>query len=422
MRLSLSVMANAEMKIMCAHTELADIDLLVPNPKNPNKHPKDQIKLLAKIMAHQGWRSPVVVSNRSGFIVKGHGRLEAAKMNGWDSAPVDRQDYASDADEYADMVADNKIAELSDTDLSMVLKDVLDLGPDFDFDLLGIPDFKLPEEFEPQSDEDEVPAAPVEPKTKRGDIYQLGRHRLMCGDSTSIDDVEKLMAGEKIDIVVTSPPYNSGDGGYKTDYSGETKKFYTSKVDDRTEEEWVEFCNSILCNIGLFVRDEFSPVIWNVMYTARCRRGYGLSLFSKNQPFQVHETICWDKLGGFPSASKGILSRKWELVFVMSKGQKYHTSQGQNEVRFNKWEIESGKQHEIHKATFPLGLVEKSFEWFGKSEGTVYEPFCGSGTTLIAAEKFGKSCFGMELDPLYCDVIVARWEKYTGKKAELVNG
>ena len=136
------------MEIKCAHTEIIDIDLLVPNPKNPNKHPKRQIELLAKIMRHQGWRAPIVVSNRSGFIVKGHARLEAAKLNGWTKAPIDRQDYANEADEYADMVADNKISELAETDLSMVLNDVLDLGPDFDFDLLGIPDFKLPEDIE----------------------------------------------------------------------------------------------------------------------------------------------------------------------------------------------------------------------------------------------------------------------------------
>ena len=131
------------MEIKCAHTEVVDVDLLTPNPRNPNVHPDSQIKLLAKIMKHQGWRSPIVVSNRSGFIVKGHGRLQAAKLNGWSQAPVDRQDYANEADEYADMVADNKIAELSETDLGLVNAVLPDLGPDFDIDLLGIPNFAL---------------------------------------------------------------------------------------------------------------------------------------------------------------------------------------------------------------------------------------------------------------------------------------
>ena len=135
------------MDIMCAHTERIPLHNLKTNPKNPNQHTDSQIKLLAKIMKHQGWRAPIVVSKRSGYITKGHGRLQAAKLNCWADAPVDMQDYASDADEYADMVADNEIARLAKSDLSMVLRDVLDLGPDFDFDLLGIPDFKLPEDF-----------------------------------------------------------------------------------------------------------------------------------------------------------------------------------------------------------------------------------------------------------------------------------
>jgi hypothetical protein len=128
------------MEIKCAHTEVVDIDLLVPNPKNPNKHPQRQIELLAKIMKHQGWRSPIVISNRSGFITKGHGRLQAARLIGWQDVPVDRQDYANEADEYADMVADNKIAELSETDLNMVIDDIKSFD-DLDLDLLGIPDF-----------------------------------------------------------------------------------------------------------------------------------------------------------------------------------------------------------------------------------------------------------------------------------------
>lgn len=133
------------MQIKCAYTDIVDSALLVPNPRNPNKHPDEQIKLLAKIMKHQGWRSPIVVSKRSGFITKGHGRLLAARLNGWDKAPVDTQEYKNEADEYADMVADNKIAELAETDMAMVGEIVLGLGNEIDLELLGIPDFKVEE-------------------------------------------------------------------------------------------------------------------------------------------------------------------------------------------------------------------------------------------------------------------------------------
>lgn len=131
------------MEIKCSHTDVLDTDLLVPNPRNPNKHPEEQIKLLAKIMAHQGWRSPIVVSRRSGYVVKGHGRLEAAKLNGWDKCPVDKQDYVNEADEWADMIADNKIAELAESDMKMIQELAQEIPQPFDLDLLGIPNFQL---------------------------------------------------------------------------------------------------------------------------------------------------------------------------------------------------------------------------------------------------------------------------------------
>lgn len=144
------------MVVNCSHTELVDIDLLVPNPRNPNVHPENQLKLLAKIMKHQGWRSPIVVSKRSGFMVKGHGRLAAAKLNGWTQAPVDKQDYLNEADEFADMVADNKIAELSTTDMQLVQSMVLEMPKDFDIDLLGIPEFHIGDlNFSPGTEDDQ---------------------------------------------------------------------------------------------------------------------------------------------------------------------------------------------------------------------------------------------------------------------------
>jgi ParB-like chromosome segregation protein Spo0J len=131
------------MKINCAYTELRDIDLLVPHKLNPNKHPDRQLKYLAKIMDHQGWRSPVVVSNRSGFVICGHGRLEAARLNGWTQAPIDFQDFASEADEYAHLIADNKIAEMAEHDDALMIETIKADFPDIDLELLGLPDLAL---------------------------------------------------------------------------------------------------------------------------------------------------------------------------------------------------------------------------------------------------------------------------------------
>ncbi len=128
------------MKINCAHSEVIEIEGLVAHPRNPNKHTDEQIKLLAKIMKHQGWRHPITVSNRSGFIIAGHGRIEAAKLLGWTQAPIDRQEFATEADEYAHLIADNKIAELANLDESMVYEDICKFE-NFDLELLGIPGF-----------------------------------------------------------------------------------------------------------------------------------------------------------------------------------------------------------------------------------------------------------------------------------------
>jgi len=412
--------------VHCSHAQLVDVTELVANPRNPNKHSDKQVALLAKIIRHQGWRSPITVSNRSGFVVTGHGRLQAAILLGEQLVPVDRQDFASEADEWAHLVADNRIAELADADKSMIadlLKDLDAAGLDMDltgFDMDAL-DELLAETNPPDITEDEVPDVPVDPITKLGDLWILGDHRVLCGDSTKEEDVARLMAGAKADLCFTSPPYNSKDGGYKTDYGGKTKKFYNHQCDDRTEDEWVQFCDSVLRLIANHLSSDQSPVIWNVMYTANCRAGYGRTMFAGSHGLSVKETICWDKLAGFPTASKGILSRNWELIFVLSLGEKYTTTQGADEPRWAKWNISRPKQQEEHKATFPNALASRAMTDFGKSADRIYDPFLGSGTTLIAAEQLGRKCYGMEISPAYCDVIVKRWENLTKKQAVLCN-
>ena len=224
------------------------------------------------------------------------------------------------------------------------------------------------------------------------------------------------MDGEKADLCFTSPPYNSGDGGYRTDYNGKIKKFYKHGRDDRSEDEWVEFCDQVLVLVSSILQNDESVVVWNVMYTARCRSGYGRTMFAGSHGLTVKETVCWNKGHGFPTASRGILSRDWELIFVLSKGEKYRTTQGENEPRWATWEISRPQnQHEEHKATFPIGLPERAIKDFGGE--LLYDPFLGSGTTLIAAEQLDRRCFGMEIDPSYCDVIVRRFENLTGEEA-----
>ena len=221
------------MNIQCQHTEIKPLHEIVPNPKNPNKHPEKQIDMLCKILDYQGQRLPIVVSRRSGFIVAGHGRLQALQKLGWDKAAVSYQDFENEAQEYAHMIADNKIAELAKHDDSMMIDEIKGLEIE-DFELLGLDNFKLPDEPIPANgDEDNVPEN-VETRSKPGDVWVLGNHRLMCGDSTNIQHVERTLNGITPDIIYTDPPYGmnavSKSGVLSKNYEGDIMNDDTNQV------------------------------------------------------------------------------------------------------------------------------------------------------------------------------------------------
>ena len=270
-----------------------------------------------------------------------------------------------------------------------------------------------------EAEEDDFDSTPPEtPETVLGDLYEIGKHRLLCGDSTDSDQVAKLMNGQKADMVFTSPPYNSGDvamrGGGKFSF-GKTgaKTFYENYKDDKTPQEYFDFCISILNNISLIV-NELHSIFWNVSYNANSRDDYGKIVFSDVNPFRVKETIIWNKGVAIPITSEGILSRNSEFIFLMSNGNKYLTNQkiGEHSVYWNTWNISSsGSQKNEHKACFPVELPFKAIEDFSKSDSIIYEPFMGSGTTMVASHQLKRKCYGMELDPKYCQVIVDRMKK-----------
>ncbi len=368
-------------KINTAFQELIDIKSpkIIPHPDNMNKHPKEQIERLAKLIQYQGQRHPIIISKRSGFIVAGHGRWEAmkllAKTDNWDQIAVDYQDFESEAQEYAFMTSDNAIAEWAELDLSAVNTKMLDLGPDFDVDLLGIKDFVIEpiEKFEPQADEDEVPDV-VHPITRRGDIWLLGNHRLMCGDSTMIDDVEKLMNGEKADMVFTDPPFPNNSG----------------IMHEMIENIDVAFANSrIFCN-GM------SIWFWDNI-------GF--------PPFQESVTAkhIWHKTNGWQAGH-------FETMYVFHNDGKRHEQLvfNCNSVGGNNKREEQGNHPTPKPVELPILIFEKL-----KFANSVIDLFSVSGSTLIACEKTSRKCYGMELDEKYCDVIINRWQNYTGKKATL---
>jgi DNA modification methylase len=401
------------MEIKATSIVMVPINKIIPNDKNNNIHTEEQKRYARKIFDYQGFRAPLLISNRTGKLVAGHLRLEIAKEKGVKELPCMFQDFDSEEQEYAHLTADNALAAQSSLDFGQINTDILELGP-FDIELLGIKDFVIEpiEKLEPQCDEDKVPEV-VHPITRKGDLWLLGNHRLLCGDSTMLDDVEKLMNGEKADVVFTSPPYNAntkaGDGDIFT--SKKSKKLYGEGYhDNRGSTEYVDFAATVLGNC-FNVTNGF--IFWNVSYNANSRSEY-IRQIVPYLDFLI-EQVCWRKTSSIPF--KGSLMRDWEPVFVFSTSGEML---GLEEVTSNHWQISNqNSQQENHKACFPVGLPEKGIGLISKQTGVVFEPFCGSGTTIIASEKLDRKCYGMELDEKYCDIIINRWQNYTGKKATL---
>lgn len=395
------------MEIKSKEISQVEIDSLVNNPKNNNKHPKEQIERLAKLIQYQGFRNPVVVSNRTGFVVAGHGRIEAAKKLGMKTVPVMYQDFENEAQEYAYLTSDNAIALWAELDLSAVNTEMLDLGPDFDVDLLGIKDFVIEpiEKFEPQSDEDEVPEV-VHPITRRGDIWLLGNHRLMCGDSTMIDDVEKLMNNGKADLVFYDPPYD-----LESIYS------FMPTFDN---------CNYLVMSQRKFLYDSLKSSYENGFNFKFEYILYRKSpwLLNDNMPLVCHKNIFWFMNGDAYFDVKNKLE-PWEEGKFRGNIKKtscknkdsYIQEQDPNGKRIKsvfEFQLKEEKNHPHQK---PVEFME--YMICIHSKNTILDSFSGSGTSFIASEKANRKCYGMELDEKYCDVIINRWQNYTGKKATL---
>jgi len=384
---------------------MVPISKLVPFPKNPNSHSPEQIKRLADIIEFQGFRYPIKVSNRSGFVTSGHGRIEAAKLKGWEEVPVSYQDYDSEAQEYADVVSDNAIAEWSDLDLSAIKTEIKSLKS-IDIDLLGLKDLDVEfvkDKSEPGCDEDEVPEIDEkeEPKTKLGDIYKLGDHRLMCGDSTDLATVEKLMGGEKADMVFTDPPYG-------VNAVGGSKAFGTVGGPEKHKNKIIK-ANVYSKIIGDDTTDTAVDSFAVAQQISKNQIFWGAQCYAEKLP-PSQGWIVWDK----------------DTTGNLGDGELAWTNQDRA-IRIFKhtWNglIKESERREkrCHPTQKPIALAEWCFENYGRDDKIILDLFGGSGSTLIACEKTNRKCFMLELDEHYCDVIVARWEKYTGRKAELIS-
>lgn len=361
------------------------------NPKNRNKHPKDQIDRLIKLIEYQGFRNPIVVSSLSGMIVAGDGRYQAAKKMKLKEVPVIVQDFKDDDQELAYQISDNAVSEWSELDFSGINEDVGTFDPSFDLELLGIHNFTIDvADKEELTDPDSIPEK-VEPKAKLGDIYQLGSHRLMCGDSVSIQNVEILLDGAKPEIAYIDPPYGINL------LSKEAKLGKSSKYRPIIGDENTQIAKD---SFGICAALDIPVMIF-----------WGANHYSASLP-DSSCWVVWDKQGG-----KSVTFADCELAWTNLKMPVrlfQHIWDG-----FRR-DSEKGNKR-VHPTQKPVALAESVFT-LCESNGFVLDLFGGSGSTLIACEKTNRKCFMMELDPHYVSIIIARWEKYTGQEARLING
>ena len=367
------------------------IDEVIPYEKNPRKN-DEAVKYVAESIKEFGFKVPIIIDSNN-IIIAGHTRLKASKKLGYKEVPCIIADDLTPEQIKAFRLADNKVGEMAEWDLDLLneeLEDIIDINmEDFGFDLNL--DF---EDKEVEEDDFEV-EVPEEPVAKLGDIWQLGNHRLMCGDSTDKETVEKLMDGKKADMVFTDPPYGVDYDGIHND----SRKGLHSLL-DKVFELYKEFSvegASVYCFHSDKCADIFNNVFRKYCHFSSIIIWKKQSLVLSQTDYQsIHEPCMY---GWFDN---GV--------------HKFYGDRKQTSV----WEYER-KSIEGHTTPKPIGFISKALQNSSLNNNLIIDLFGGSGSTLIACEQLNRSCYMMELDPKYCDVIIKRWETLTGEKAVLLN-
>lgn len=371
------------------------IDTLIPYAKNARVHDEAQIAQIAGSIKEFGFNNPVLIDKDNG-IIAGHGRVMAARKLGLTEVPTILLDHLNETQRKAYILADNRIAINSTWDNEMLSLELMDIKDDVSLAMLGFNVDELnallnPTELtEGLTDEDAVPDVPNEPTTKLGDIYQLGNHRLMCGDSTSIDAVEKLMDGNQVDLIFTDPPYNVG-------FNGRSGKHEVIKNDNLSDSDFATFITEV-CNTIKAI-DPKAYYIW-------CNWNFYGILQGK---LDYKTCIVWAKnVFGMGNGYRH------QHEFCLFNGKIDEVIKNESDL----WEVKKDHNY-VHPTQKPVALSVRAFGNHIKLLN-VLDLFGGSGSTLIGAEQTGRKAYVMELDPKYCDVIIKRWEDFTGKKAVLL--
>ncbi len=387
-------------------TDTVPIDTLTLDPANVRRHPAKNLDAIKASLTRFGQQRPVLVDDK-GIIIAGNGTVMAAKALGWPSINIVRTNLkGSEATAYA--IADNRTAELAEWDDDALAQQLAALQIE-DAELAEAAGFTDAEiaalaEATVEVQEDEVPEAPAEPITKPGDLWLLGEHRLLCGDSTKVEDIERLMAGKRADMWLTDPPYN-------VDYTGKTKDALKVANDSMSDSDFRKFLASAFGAAFGVIKPGASFYIWHAD-----SEGYNFRGAVHDCGEEVRQCLIWNK----NVMVMGRQDYQWKhepCLYGWKKGASHgwYSDRKQTTVL----EFDRPSRSEQHPTMKPISLFAYLIGNSTGPQGLILDSFLGSGTSLIAAEQLGRTCYGLELSPAYCDVIVARWETLTGKKAVL---
>lgn len=389
------------------------VDRLIPYARNARTHSSEQVAQIAASIAEFGWTNPILVG-ADGVVIAGHARLLAARKLGISDVPVIVLDHLSDSQRRALVIADNRLALNAGWDEEMLRVELEALREDeFNLDLLGFGveemDALLAEpeaEVAGNTDDDAVPETPETAVTVPGDVWLLGDHRLLCGDATQIDAVEKVLAGGLADMVFTDPPYNVNYGATMKDkLRGKKRKIANDNLGDGFEQFLRDACTNILTVTKGAVYICMSSSELHTLQKAFREAGGHWSTF-----------VIWAK--NTFTMGRSDYQRQYEPILYGWKEGSDHFWCGARD-QGDVWFVKKPVSNDLHPTMKPVELVERAIRNSSKSRDTVLDPFGGSGSTLIGCEKAGRQARLIELEPKYCDVIVRRYQEFSGKETTL---
>jgi site-specific DNA-methyltransferase (adenine-specific) len=415
--------ADASLTIaMAKRIELWPVDRLTPYERNARTHSSEQVAQIAASIVEFGFTNPILVDSHDG-IIAGHGRLMAAQELGLKTVPVVVLDHLSERQRKAYILADNQLALNAGWDTDLLRAELQDLAEqEFDLSLIGFSDEELAdllpeiEELPPEdADADAVPEPPADPVTKPGDVWLLGKHRVMCGDSTAITDVERLMAGGKADLLLTDPPYNVALGMDETPEEAKKRNRRTDGLtiqnDKMSDDDFRQFLRDVYSAADAVMKPGAVFYIWHAD-----SEGYNFRGAARDVSWHVRQCLIWNK----NSLVMGRQDYHWKhepCLYGWKEGAAHYW--GSDRTQTTVLDFNKPSRNGEHPTMKPVELFQYQLENSSKGKGVVLDLFGGSGTTAIACEKTGRHARLMELDPRYCDVIVKRWQQFTGKRATL---